>query len=106
MHPLASLQSLNAPSINVVSTSAAPLPSSTELSEPVEANTYIWIVQLSDLEPELWSYEVFVKDSAWKWVDAGEDDTTDKYYTEVNRRQDLNGIIRKETVDVIEGLAN
>lgn len=41
-------------------------PAATELSDSVEAVTYVF-KNWRHLEPKLWSFEEFVKESAWKW---------------------------------------
>ncbi|KAJ2965769.1 hypothetical protein NUW54_g14007 [Trametes sanguinea] len=40
------------------------------------------------LSPELWSYDDFVRENAWKWVGRGE---VDEYYVEVDRRREMDG---------------
>ncbi|CAL1700273.1 unnamed protein product [Somion occarium] len=63
--------------------------------------TYIWKA-LSQLEPALWEYEQFIRDSAWKWVGDGSRDNKD--YIEVDRRRQMNGrIIRTTPMDSDEG---
>jgi hypothetical protein len=45
-----------------------PLATANELAEPIEAQTYVWCLEDSDLEKELWSFDEFVKKNAWKWI--------------------------------------
>ena len=59
------------------------LPASFELA-PVEAETYVY-VSLSDLKADLWSFEDFVKNNAWKWV--GSEREGNLLFTEVDRRR-------------------
>ncbi|KAI0661652.1 hypothetical protein C8Q70DRAFT_966296 [Cubamyces menziesii] len=50
--------------------------------------TYIYAGPLRDLSPELWSYDDFVRENAWKWVGTGE---REEYYAEVDRRREMDG---------------
>ena len=99
VHTLGPLEPLNNPSPSVVSTSTSHFSSPSELGEPVEAYVYIWVAPLSLLVPELWSYEVFVRDNAWKWIGPAEDK---EEYAEVDRRREMNGIIRGSAEKAIE----
>ena len=48
------------------------------------------------LEAELWSYEDFVRENAWKWVGRS---AHDDHYAEVDRRRELDGkTLRTEIV--------
>ena len=54
-----------------------PLPPTNELAPAVQATAYVWCNPITELKPELWSFEDFVRDNAWKWVgegSAGNDD--------------------------------
>ena len=50
-------------------TNPPPIPQPSSLPSPVEAETYIYL-DPSRLEHELWSFEDFVKENAWKWYGA------------------------------------
>ncbi|GLB40394.1 putative gamma-glutamyl cyclotransferase, AIG2-like [Lyophyllum shimeji] len=44
------------------------LPPVSGLAPPIKAETYVYdLSQVKRLEPELWSFEEFVKKNAWKW---------------------------------------
>ncbi|KAG7089547.1 hypothetical protein E1B28_011220 [Marasmius oreades] len=60
---------------SLVPSSPPPIP--TELGDPIEAETYIYL-EPSRLEPELWSFEEFVEQNARKW-----------YGTDARAREDL-----------------
>ena len=76
VHPLGRLTAI--PSDAAVSSSAVkgsliptalpPLPSADELAEPIPAQTYVWRSKDSYLEKELWSFDEFVKNNAYKWI--------------------------------------
>ncbi|KAL1744470.1 hypothetical protein HDZ31DRAFT_38597 [Schizophyllum fasciatum] len=55
--------------LNTIPSMPPHLPDS--LAEPVLAHTYVWLVDISRLEAELWSYADFVKHNAWKWYGDG-----------------------------------
>ena len=102
VHPLGPLEALNHPSNSVVAANAPSLPDS--LPEGIGAVTYMWDAHKDKLEPELWSYDVFIRDNAWKWVGPSADDDE---YSEVDRRREANGIIDKAAQDAIkEGALN
>lgn len=52
------------------------------MQQPIEANTYIWCMPLSQLRPDRWSFEEFVQHDAWKWENKG-----------IDRRRAMEGII-------------
>ena len=68
-----------------------PVPAPNKLASPVEVNTYVWCSPLSMLQPKLWAFEEFVRESAWKWIGPGSEDKED--YTEVDRRRAMEGTI-------------
>ena len=103
IYPLGPLEPLNSPSEDVIASSVSPLPAINELPEPVEADTYIWTAPTSLLVPQLWSYEVFIRDSSWKWVGLSADRES---YAEVDRRRAMNGVIVRAAKDAIEGAVN
>jgi hypothetical protein len=91
VHPLGPISPLSTAS-NVkgrfIPPSPAPLPPALELSPPLEAETYRYD-NIQDLNHELWSFEEFVKNNAWKWI--GNKDAeygADNEYAEVDRRRD------------------
>jgi len=83
VHPLSPLTPLNGPSETVVTFNPEPLPPIEDLAPPLPCQTYVWTSYLDELEPELWSYEVFVRDNLHKWVGGGADNN--EYYEEVDR---------------------
>ena len=71
------------------------------LATPLPAQTYIYAGPLSDLSPELWLYEDFVRENAWKWVGRG---VVDDNYAEVDRRREMNGnTLKTEVIDIASG---
>ncbi|KAH9958308.1 hypothetical protein BC827DRAFT_1261329 [Russula dissimulans] len=75
---------------NLIPAELPPLPSATELAQRLPAQTYVWRLDDSELEKELWSFEEFVKNNLWKWIDEGAERNED--YKEVDRvRERLNG---------------
>ncbi|KAI0775282.1 hypothetical protein BD413DRAFT_534727 [Trametes elegans] len=84
----------------VVPRTASELPPLEALPPALAAETYIYAGPLGGLSPELWTYEDFVRDSAWKWVGSGARD--EDYYVEVDRRRELAGkTLRTAIVDVL-----
>ncbi|EJF64746.1 hypothetical protein BD309DRAFT_945513 [Dichomitus squalens] len=82
----------------IVPLRAPELPPLDALPPPLPAQTYIYAGPLRDLSPELWSYEDFVRENAWKWVGTGARDN--EYYVEVDRRRDMDGkTLKTEIVD-------
>ncbi|GAA6033452.1 hypothetical protein JCM8097_001404 [Rhodosporidiobolus ruineniae] len=57
----------------------------------VSASVYHWTAPLSRLEPRLWTFEAFLRDSAHRWVGAGSENNAD--YAEVDRRRAMAGVI-------------
>ncbi|KAF7791673.1 hypothetical protein EIP86_002696 [Pleurotus ostreatoroseus] len=76
---------------SIVPSSPPPVPPLSSLRPPLTANIYIWINPVSELRPELWEYEQFVRENAWKWVGDGSADNPD--YLKVDERRDMGGII-------------
>jgi len=76
VHPLEPFSSLSASE-----TSALTMAPAAELAAPVEAEAYVYSC-LSDLEAELWSFDNFVKNNAWKWVGNRADR---QVYAEIDR---------------------
>jgi hypothetical protein len=68
------------------------VPDSRDLAPAVQAQTYIWCKPLSQLSPEVWSYETFVKQNASKWV--GPDANREEYMILEERRELIGGIVR------------
>ncbi|KIK28975.1 hypothetical protein PISMIDRAFT_673288 [Pisolithus microcarpus 441] len=62
-----------------------------ELERSMEVQTYVWCKPISELRPDPWTFEDFVRQNAWKWVGAGSEGNTD--YAEVDRRRAMEGII-------------
>ncbi|RPD61226.1 hypothetical protein L226DRAFT_560363 [Lentinus tigrinus ALCF2SS1-7] len=81
----------------VVPLHAPSLPPLDALPTPLPAQTYIYAGPLTDLSPELWSYEDFVRENAWKWVGRS---ALEDNYVEVDRRRDMGGkTLRTEIID-------
>jgi hypothetical protein len=55
-----------------------PLPSADELAQPIPAQTYVWCLKDSYLDKELWSFDEFVKNNAYKWI-GPEADSSGEY---------------------------
>jgi hypothetical protein len=36
--------------------------------QPMEAQTYVWCLEDSKLEKELWSFEEYLGNNAWRWI--------------------------------------
>ena len=82
----------------IVPLTAPELPPLDSLPPPLSAQTYIYAGPLKGLSPELWSYEDFVRENAWKWVGRGAHDN--EYYIEVDRRREMDGkTLKTEIVD-------
>ncbi|KAF8962793.1 hypothetical protein BDZ97DRAFT_1662492 [Flammula alnicola] len=68
-HPLGSFTDISAHAMDeetLVPAHPPPLPVPSDLSNTIEAETYIYVHEIN-LEAELWSFEDFVKNNAWKW---------------------------------------
>ncbi|KAI0306310.1 hypothetical protein B0F90DRAFT_1808046 [Multifurca ochricompacta] len=71
---------------NLIPADLPPLPSANELAHTIPAQTYVWCQDDDDLDKELWSFEEFVRNNAWKWIDEGKKD--EEHYGEVDRVQE------------------
>lgn len=96
------MEPLNSPSESIISTKAGNFPGISNL-EPIDAAIYIWSAPTHHLIPELWSYDVFMRDNAWKWVGSAE---AKEEYAEVDRRRQMNGTIERSFVDALEQYAS
>ena len=67
VHPLGLPSPLNSPSVDSVS-NTPPTLETQALLPAVSAYTYMWSDTIDRVVPELWSYETFMKDNAWKWT--------------------------------------
>jgi hypothetical protein len=75
-----------------------PLPDANVMAQTVPAQTYVWCQDDSGLDKELWSFEEFIQNNAWKWVERGarRDD-----YDDVDRvRERLRGEIIRDVITV------
>jgi len=70
----------------LIPTGPTPLATTSELAQPIEAQTYVWCLEDSDLETELWSFDEFIKESAWRWIGSGAEDNED--YAEVDEARE------------------
>jgi len=96
---LRELEPLNQPSVDLVTTAPPPVPPPVQLGDPVQTETYVWAAPASLLIPELWSFEIFVRDNAWKWIGKGAEENKD--YREVDRRREMNGTIVRPGDDAV-----
>jgi len=84
LEPLAALTSFSTSTAeSLVPATPSPLPAPSDLAATVEAETYVYCSP-SGLKAELWSFDDFVRNNAWKWVGSTEDR---EVYTEVDRRR-------------------
>jgi hypothetical protein len=83
VHPLGDFTPLVAaeasPNVDAsfVPAAPAPLPSAGALPAAIPASVYLWTNPLSELHPELWSFDTFVRENAWKWIGDGASDNKD-----------------------------
>ncbi|KAI0833391.1 hypothetical protein BC628DRAFT_16836 [Trametes gibbosa] len=82
----------------IIPRTAPELPPLHTLAAAVTAHTYIYAGPLSGLSAELWSYDDFVRESAWKWV--GGNPLLGEYYAEVDRRREMEGKTLQMTTGV------
>jgi len=72
---------------SLIPTDPTPLATTiSELAQPIEAQTYVWCLKDSDLETELWSFDEFIRESAWRWIGSGAEDNED--YAEVDEARE------------------
>lgn len=92
MHPLDSLIGLPELELvekDIVPSTPPPLPKHSELFAPVEVETYVYCMPLSTVNAELWSFDDFVKNNAWKWVGKTPgSEASRESYTEVEKRRE------------------
>ncbi|BGP58510.1 hypothetical protein JCM8202_001174 [Rhodotorula sphaerocarpa] len=63
--------------------------------QPLPASVYTWTAGVSRLEPRVWSFAEFLRDSSHRWVGVEADQNPD--YAEVDRRRNMNGVITPRT---------
>jgi hypothetical protein len=39
-----------------------------EQTQPMEAQTYVWCLEDSKLEKELWSFDEYLRNNGWRWI--------------------------------------
>ncbi|KAG8715538.1 hypothetical protein FRC11_003289 [Ceratobasidium sp. 423] len=88
-HPLVPLTPISSALTQTLLSASTELP--TELPPVLKVETYIWTAGTSRLEPVIWEYDTFVKEKLWKWAGSAADGN--EYYTEVERRRGMNGVI-------------
>ncbi|KAF5382163.1 hypothetical protein D9615_004388 [Tricholomella constricta] len=69
VHPLSPLVKLSEYPVDdkaLIPSKPPSLPARSELGPPIKAETYVYDLY-KRLEPELWSFEEFVQNNAWKW---------------------------------------
>jgi len=102
VHPLSSLTSLDEMlpfEVNgLVPAKAPPVPAPNELEKALEVNTYVWCRPLSKLRPNLWAFNEFVRDNAWKWIGSESEGNREYTYAEVDKRRAMNGTIVRSSV--------
>ncbi|KIJ54490.1 hypothetical protein M422DRAFT_240557 [Sphaerobolus stellatus SS14] len=81
-------------SVGTLVAHSEPLPA---LREFTTVQTYIWADRLDRLVPEVWSFDVFVKEKLWRWVGKGSADNQD--FTIVDERRALSGKTKAPTND-------
>ena len=87
IHPLGPLKDVSNHSIDqdsLVPAHPPPLPSSSQMANIIRAETYVYEDE-NNLMAELWSFDDFVKNNAWKWYGSSADDNPD--ITEIDRRR-------------------
>ncbi|KAF8503269.1 hypothetical protein F5888DRAFT_969256 [Russula emetica] len=68
------------------------IPSADELAQPIPAQTYVWCSKDSHLGKELWSFDEFIRNNAYKWI--GPEAKSTEEYEEVDEvKKRLNGEI-------------
>ena len=77
---------------SLIPTSLPPLPSAEELAQPIPAQTYVWCSKDSYLEKELWSFDEFVKNNAYRWI-GPEADSSEEYVEVDEAKEELSGEI-------------
>jgi hypothetical protein len=90
VHPLAPFTSLSSDA--VVTSTQLPIPDEGDLTPAVSAQTYVWCKPLTQLRPDVWSYETFVQQNASKWV--GPESQREEYLILEERRALVGGIVR------------
>jgi selenocysteine lyase/cysteine desulfurase len=75
-------------------THSTPLPE--VLPPSIEAHVYVWTNSTDQLEPEIWSYDVFINQRLSRWVGQDEE------YEEVDRRRAMNGDIVRTPPEAIQ----
>ncbi|KWU45260.1 PLP-dependent transferase [Rhodotorula sp. JG-1b] len=92
-------------SVSLLSTAPSSSSSASSLT-PIPATVYLWTARLSRLEPRIWSFTDFLRDSAHRWVGSGANSNPE--YVEVDRRRNMKGVItprgvREESAKVLQG---
>ncbi len=68
-----------------------PLPSADKLAQPIPAQTYVWRSKDSYLEKELWSFDEFVQNNAYKWIGPEAEGNEDYENVDVVKER-MNGV--------------
>ena len=87
IHPLGPLIDVSKHSTDndsLVPVHPPPLPSPSQMTNIIRAETYVYGDE-NNLMAELWSFDDFVKNNAWKWYGSAADENPD--ITEVDRRR-------------------
>jgi len=51
-----------------IPTALVPLATVSEQTQPIEAQAYVWCMEDSKLEKELWSFDEYLRNNAWRWI--------------------------------------
>ena len=76
-----------------VHTIIAPETTLPQLKDFIEVQTYVWSDSLDRLAPEIWSFDVFVREKLWRWVGRGSSTNAD--YALVDERRALHGHVKE-----------
>ncbi|KIK63040.1 hypothetical protein GYMLUDRAFT_72273 [Collybiopsis luxurians FD-317 M1] len=98
LEPLVDISCYGVDDASFVPVSPPPVPPTSEMPLPIAAQTYIFN-DAGDLSAELWSFDDFVKNNAWKWYGAAADENQE--ITEVDRRRAV-GAPSPVEVDTVE----
>jgi hypothetical protein len=55
--------------------------------EPIEAQSYVWCLEDSRLDKELWTFEEFATKNAWRWLGKGAENNEDNAQVDAVRER-------------------
>ncbi|KAF8478307.1 hypothetical protein JB92DRAFT_2768827, partial [Gautieria morchelliformis] len=76
------------PLLDSVQTIVAPESSIPELKDFIQVQTYVWGDHIDRLIPEIWSFDIFVREKLWRWVGRSSDNSD---YPLVDERRAMDG---------------